>query len=241
MQFATLQADVRTKTGSGDSYRLRESGKIPAVFYGKGKENLHLSVVTRALEKILNSEKGMNTLIELQVTGKSPYTVLVRDFAADPIRRNFTHVDFVYVDVNQKIHVNVPIILKGKPVGLKEGGILEHSIRKLDVECSPANIPSKIEVDVSGLKVGDNLHLHDLKLPEGAVAKAKQDLLIAAVFIPKEQDLTTAAPVVGEPEVLTEKKDAKEGEAAKEGEKAGEKKAAEKPAEKAAEKKAEKK
>lgn len=232
MSEIVLNGEKRTDLGKGDSYRLRQNGKIPAVFYGKGHENIHISVNPRELEKAVSTKRGMNALMQLKIDGKE-FHVLLRDYQAHPIKRNFTHADFVFVDLTKKIHVSVPVHLTGRPEGVKEGGILEQITRELDVLCLPNKIPDEILVDVTPLKVGQNLHLHDIKLPEGVEPRGKQDVTLAAVMAPKEEEVV--APVAGaplaEPEVLTAKKDdAAAGAEAGKDAKAGAKPAAAKPA-----------
>ena len=185
MQQFELQAQVR-KAGKGGSHALRREGKIPAVFYGKGQENLDLSVNPRELERAISSEMGMNTIIKLKVAEKGEYPVLLRDYQAHLIKRNFTHADFQYLDLSKKIHLSVRIHLTGRAAGVKEGGILEQVARELHVSCLPTSIPKEISVDISELKVNQNLHLSDIKLPAGVESDEKTDVTIAAVIMPKD-------------------------------------------------------
>lgn len=214
-----LKADVREKCGTGNAHALRKKGKIPAVFYGKGQENLHLSVSPADLEKAVAGEKGMNTLIKLAVVGKGDFNVLIRDYQAHPIRRHFLHADFIAVDLTKKVEISIPIHLTGRPVGVKDGGILEQVTRELAVFCLPVNIPKQIDVDVTPLKIGQNLHLDQITLPMGVEPKEKINVTIAAVIALKEEEVLTPGTMT-EPEVLTAKKEeGAEGEAAGGGEK----------------------
>lgn len=209
MQQIELQAELRTKSGKGEAHRLRREKRIPAIYYGKGEENILLSVDPHILEKAVSGKGGMNALIKLKVNQKGDYNVLLRDYQAHPISRKFLHVDFVHVDLSKKIRVSIPVHLTGTPVGIKEGGILQHVTRELEVLCLPSGIPQEIPADVTHLKVGQNLHLHEIKLPEGVEAVGGTDATIAAVIAPREEELTPG--VMAEPEVLTAKKE--EGEA----------------------------
>lgn len=242
MDQVILEAVLRTKLGKGDAHQLRAKGEIPAVFYGKGAKNLHLAIKRRDLEKAVSSKMGMNTIIQLKVPGKGDFNVLLKTYQADAIKRDFTHADFITVDLTQKIEIAVPVLLTGKAVGVKEGGILEQVTREVTIFCLPTAIPKQIEVDVTPLKIGQNLHLSDIKLPAGVESHEKSDVTLASVVAPKEEELTPGT--LTEPEVLTAKKP-EEGEGAEAGKapapkgppsgaKGGEEKASEakKPAEK---------
>lgn len=205
MEQVILNAQTRKVTGKESARRLRKEGKIPAVFYGKNRENLHLAISPLDLEKATATEMGMNAIIKLKVGEKGDFDVIIRDYQADVFKRNFLHADFVSVDLKKKIEISVPIRLLGRPAGVKEGGILEQITRELVVLCLPTHIPKQIEVDVSGLKIGQNLHLDELKLPEGVEPREKINVTIAAVAAQKEEELTPGT--MTEPEVLTAKKE----------------------------------
>lgn len=221
MEQIVLNAELRTKCGKGASHQLRVKGKIPAVFYGKGEENLHIVIDPAELEKVVAGKMGMNTLIQLKIADKGDYSVILRDYQADAIKRNFIHADLATVDLTKKIQIAVPIKLIGRPAGAKEGGILEQVTRELKVLCLPTNIPSTIDVDISGLNIGQNLHLEDIKLPEGVEPQERVNVTIASVFVPKEEEEAPVPGTLEEPEVLTAKKEEgeEEGEAPAEGEK----------------------
>lgn len=207
-----LQAELRTKSGKGEAHRLRCSGKIPAVYYGRGEENILLTLDPHQMDKKLSQKGGMNALIRLKIEGKGDFNVILRDYQADAITRVFTHADFQHVDLTQKISVEVPVHLLGSPQGVKEGGILQQVTRLLTVLCLPTNIPKEITADVSPLKMGQNLHLHELKLPLGVESMGDVDLTIASVLAPREEEVATPS-VMTEPEVLTAKKEEGEGTA----------------------------
>ncbi len=217
MELIELNADLRTKTGKGEAHKLRREGKIPAIYYGKSQENLMLAVDPRMLEKVVGTTAGMNAILRLKVQGKGDYNVLLRDYQAHTITRKFTHADFVHVDLTKKIQVAIPVHLTGNPIGVKEGGILQQATREIQILCLPTNIPKEVVADVSGLKIGQNLHLHDLKLPEGAESVGEVDVTIASIIAVKEEEVLTPG-VMTEPEVLTAKKEeGAEGAAAADG------------------------
>lgn len=207
MEQAVIEGTLRQVVGKGDSHRLRREKQIPAVFYGKGQENVHLSVNPRDLEKAISGDLGMNTLLKLKLTDGKAFDVMLRDYQANAIKRNFTHADFILIDLKKKIHIKVPMHLEGRPEGLKEGGILEHITREIDVLCFPTKIPREIIADVTALKIGQNLHLNDVKFPEGVEPREKINITIAAVSKPREEVVEVAAATMVEPEVLTAKKE----------------------------------
>ncbi len=214
MERQQLTATTREKSGKGVARQLRAKGAIPAVLYGQGQEATLLQVDLRDFTKVVSTGAGINVLFDLEIQGKGKVPVIVKDYQAHVIDRKFTHVDFFKIDLTKKISVEVPIHLVGKAAGVKEGGILEHITRSLKVNCLPGAIPQFLEADVSNLNIGDSLHLHDLKLPQGVEAVPGADETIAAVVAPVEEVVVTPETEVTQPEVLTAKKPAEgEGEA----------------------------
>ena len=206
MEQIALDAEIRTKSGKGFSHQLRRQGKIPAILYGKGVENMTLSVKLMELEKAVSTQAGMNAVIHLKVEGQGAFDVLLKDYQADAIKRYFIHADFLKIDLTKKIQVAVPVHLTGRPEGVKEGGILEQVTRQLQMLCLPLKIPQQIDVDVTSLKIGQNLHLSDVKLPHGVESAETENITIAIVAAPKEEEVLTPG-VMTEPEVLTAKKE----------------------------------
>lgn len=215
MERQLLTATPREKSGKGVARQLRAKGAIPAVLYGQGQSATLLQVNLRDFTKVVSTGAGINVLFDLEVQGQGKIPVIVKDYQAEVIDRKFTHVDFFKIDLTKKVSVEVPIHLVGKAAGVKEGGILEHITRTLKVNCLPTAIPQFLEADVSNLNIGDSLHFHDMKLPQGVeVAPGGGDETIAAVVAPVEEVVATPETEVTQPEVLTAKKPAEgEGEA----------------------------
>jgi large subunit ribosomal protein L25 len=196
-----LSAEARSATGKGVNRKLRVGGRIPAVVYGKGREAQSVSLDPKALETLLHkSGAGLNTLIDLSVAGRTD-TVLVKELQRHPVHGKFLHVDFFKVDLTQKITVSVPIHFVGKAKGVEFGGILDHPLRELEVECLPRAIPEFVEVDVSALEVGDSIHVSDLRLPEGVEVKTDPTLPVASVVVPAAEVEATPVETVVEGEV----------------------------------------
>jgi large subunit ribosomal protein L25 len=188
-----LSAELRSGTGKGVNRKLRVAGKIPAVVYGKGRDAQSVTLDPKALETLLHkSGAGLNTLIDLAVGGRTD-TVLVKELQRHPVHGQYLHVDFFQVDLTQKITVSIPIHFTGKARGVEFGGILDHPLRELEVECLPRAIPEFVEVDVSALEIGQSIHVSDLRLPEGVEVKTDPTLPVASVVLPAAE--VEAAPV----------------------------------------------
>jgi large subunit ribosomal protein L25 len=197
-----LSADTRTATGKGANRKLRVAGRIPAVVYGKGRDTLSVALDPKVLETLLHkSGAGLNTLIDLSVAGRTD-TVLVKELQRHPVHGSYLHVDFFKVDLTQKITVSVPIHFIGKARGVEFGGILDHPLRELEVECLPRAIPEFIEVDVSALEIGQAIHVSDLHLPGGVEVKTDATLPVASVVLPAAEVEATPTETVVEGEVV---------------------------------------
>ncbi len=160
MPDTTLLAEPRTQLGSRNSGRLRREGKVPAVVYGLGTDTLSVTVPARDLQHILAGESGANTLITLDVDGKSVLT-LARQIHRHPTKGILVHVDFVRIDRDVAVSAEIPIHLIGEATGVRDGGLLEQLLFHLTVEAMPGNIPVSIEIDVERLAIGDQLRVED--------------------------------------------------------------------------------
>jgi large subunit ribosomal protein L25 len=184
----SIVAEERIGTGKGANRKLRATGRIPAVVYGRGKPARQLTLDPSPLAKMLRaSHSGINTLIDLKV-GPQETVVLVREIQRDPVSGRWIHADLFEVDLQKTIEVRVPLHIVGKPKGVENGGILDHPLREVEIECLPRAIPDSVEVDVSDLDVGDSIHVRDLALPEGATMLSDGDLAVASVVVPKAEE-----------------------------------------------------
>lgn len=216
-----LTAQRRTGQGSRPASRLRQQGVVPGVVYGKGLEPMAVSVNQRELVRLLHSKAGEHALVTLRLADTASWEkpVLVKALQHDPVDGHVVHIDFQAIVLTERLKVKVPILLKGEPVGVKqEGGVLEHFLRAVEVDCLPTEIPASVEFDVSALKIGDTIHVRDLAAPRNAKITSDPAGVIASVLKPKEEKPEEAAAAPTEPEVLREKKE--EGEAAGEAAKA---------------------
>jgi len=215
-----LKVKTREKKGKEQAKKLRKDGIIPAVVYGAKGEALPLEVSLKDLNALLKTTKGENVIINLNIDeGRTESKkTLIREVQKDPVWDNILHVDFQHISLTERIVVKVPIRLVGISTGVKdEGGILEHILRELEIECLPTEIPEHIEVDVTELGIGDAIHVKDLKLEKVQVL-TESDRSIVTVVPPtvfKEPEVVAAVEEGKEPELVGAEK---EGEEVPEGE-----------------------
>jgi len=211
-----LEVQVREQTGKGAARKLRAAGMIPAVLYGSGRPSYPITLNPLQLHKVLHeSEMGMNTLIDLKVTGHAELdgkTVLVRELQRDPVKGRFVHADLYEVDLQEKIEVSVPIHVTGKSAGVELGGVLDQVLRELEVKCLPRAIPDEFVVDVTPLEMGDSLHVSDIALPEGVELISDAELSVVSVVAPAKEEEPEVEAEAAEGEVVVEGEEAAEGE-----------------------------
>jgi large subunit ribosomal protein L25 len=197
---STLKAQKREQSGKGPARRLRAKGLVPAVCYGPFGAPLHVAIDPEAVRTAIATPHKFNTVITLEVDGGDKRTVLFKDYERDPVDGHMLHADFLEVRMDQDVIVNVPVVLVGKPVGVTEGGILQQVSRTLPVQCKPPQIPEKIEVDVSNLKIAESIHISDVKPPEGVKFKTNviKNATIAVVAVPEKEEVV-AAPAAAVP------------------------------------------
>jgi len=224
MDFVELHANLREEKGKELNKKLRGAGLVPAVVYKKGEDTLSLKIANKDLFKALHTEAGENVIIRLHVDGakkKKDRTVVLKEVQKDPIKDYLLHVDFQEISLTETLKVKVPIAAKGEAIGVKQdGGVLQHVLWEAEVECLPTNIPEKIEVEVSNLKIGDALHVKDIQVPEDVKILDDLEGVVFSVEHPKKVEDLVAEPAEGaieEPEVIREKKEAPEETEAGEG------------------------
>jgi large subunit ribosomal protein L25 len=183
MPEITLVAQSGRTTGSPESRRLRTSGRIPAVVYGHGIDAESVSVDGRELRSALSGDAGVNQLLNLEVAGNH-HLALARVLQRHPVRGTVVHVDFQVVSRTEILSADVPVVLVGEAKAVEnERGVVEHSLQSLTINARPGDIPNSIEVDISGLAIGDTIRVSDLPLPAGVTTDVDPDeaVVIAAV------------------------------------------------------------
>jgi large subunit ribosomal protein L25 len=219
MAQSILSAHVREEKGKGAANKLRRNKQIPAVLYGPNTSPVMLSVNEFDLKTVLKSATGENIVLGLQIdTGKGSETknVILKELQSDPIKPIYYHADFYEISMDRELTFNIPIHLVNTPVGVADGGILQHVKREVSVSCLPGNLVDYLEVDVSGLQIGGSIHVKEVLFPEGIRSLEDAETTLAVMNAP--------AAVVEKVEEEVKEEEAKEGEeAAAPAEKASEK------------------
>ncbi|MFK5924315.1 MAG: 50S ribosomal protein L25 [Verrucomicrobiota bacterium] len=207
----TLQATKREQAGTGVAKKLRRDGIIPAIIYGADQDNYAIQLKSNDFGDLLRRSTSDNFLVNLEIEGAKEKTKLamVQEVQIKPLTGAIIHVDFHAVKEDQTLTAQVPIELSGEPEGVKTGGILEHQLRSIEVHCRPADLPEKIEADISHLELDDALHVSDLAFPEGVEILMDGGVVVAMVAASRA---AVSGGVEGE--------EGAEGEAAAEGEEA---------------------
>jgi large subunit ribosomal protein L25 len=218
MAVIALNGLRRERVGKGGARTARREGKIPAVLYGHGENPVSVSIGARDFDLALRGHKGGNPIVNLSVDSKE-FTALIRAVQYDPVTHDILHLDFQHISLTETIEVNVAIHLTGIALGVKDGGgILEHILREVEVQCLPTAIPASIDADVSGLNIGDSVHVRDLVVPNVTIL-TDADATIATVVPPTvmeekaAEEVAAEAATAAEPEVITKGKKDEEGAA----------------------------
>jgi large subunit ribosomal protein L25 len=207
-----LTVKERESRGSADSRRLRKQGFIPGVLYGKGKSSYAICVPERELRRVLTGAGGLHAILDVVLEGQATtHASILKDYQQDPIRGHISHIDLQEVRLDQPIQASVTVQLIGEPAGVKEGGVLSQVQREINVEALPMEIPEHIDLDVSGMAIGDTLRLADLAPVEGVTyLDDPEETVLASVGLP-------AREIEPEPEEPEEGEELAEGEEAPEG------------------------
>lgn len=216
MDRLELEVIVREAGKKSHARRLRAAGSVPAVVYGAGSETVSLSVEEPKLAAVLR--QGTNQIIDLKGTrGFKNRLVLLKETQLDPVTDRILHCDFYTVDTKQRIDVQIPVHVEGRPHGVEMGGILELVLREVDVKCLPLSIPDRVDIDVSNLDIGDALHVSDLVLPDDVELMTDTGLTLVHVVAPRVEEEPAEEEEEGEAAAEGEaaEGEAAEGEAAK--------------------------
>lgn len=190
----TVVASSRTVGGKSEARRTRSAGKVPAVVYGPGETGLPIAVEAGAVQSILTSPQGRNTVVKLTVDGREQLALL-KSYDYHPLTRQIEHADFYTVKLDRPVLVQVPFVLTGRAKGVAmDGGTLRQIFRTLPVLATPDKIPAKIEADVTHLGLGEGVHVRELKLAEGVRVKLDNSQTLANVVAPEKDDTKAATP-----------------------------------------------
>jgi large subunit ribosomal protein L25 len=202
-----LGAKIRTETGKGPARKLRSMGRLPAIFYGPEINPIMLSIDYMQIKKILKGKSAENIIFDLRIDSdekSQSKKAMIKELQRDPVTRDYLHVDFYEIAMGKEVEVDIPVHLINTPIGVSEGGILELARRGLKVSCMPGDMVDKIDIDVSGLDIGQSLHIKDIAFPPGLKSTEDENLTIATVIAP--------IPTAEEEEVEEEEVEKPEGE-----------------------------
>jgi len=206
METVTLRAQPRPRGTKGSLKTLRRQKMLPAVVYGKEAGNFLVQVSAQAMSNILAHHSSGGTLINLELSNgeeEAPksYLVMIREVQYDPLRRELLHIDFYQILLTEEIQTAIPVHLVGEAPGVKQGGILQHMLREVTVSCLPAQLPERIDADISDLGIGAQLTVADLQLPPGVTILDAPESVIALIIspaleVPEEEEAAEAAEEV---------------------------------------------
>jgi large subunit ribosomal protein L25 len=196
VQMTTLKAQNRVASGKSEARRIRREGMVPAVAYGKGLPSMSIAVPPKEVAVILKSERGQNTVVELELEDRK-ILAMIREYVLHPVKRSLEHIDFIEVKLDKPVDVQVPLFTTGKPVGVTAGGVLRIVYRTVPVRCLPDRIPLKLEADVTHLELGMHVSTQELKLPEGVSVRLPPEQTLVAVVAPEKEVEEAAAVVPG--------------------------------------------
>ena len=211
-----VSATKRETSGTSAARRLRRTGVLPAVLCDLEGTSTPIQLDEHTFEQMLGKHAGESLLINLTVDGQPPRKVLLREVQHDPVRDAVQHADFVEVSLTRKLHITVPIELVGDPVGVEQqGGILEQLLREVTIECLPSDIIEELKLDVTGLNLGESLHVGDLPVADTATILDESDIAVATVAATRAEDEgveAVAEEETEEPEVISGRKEREEQE-----------------------------
>lgn len=214
-QPANLQVATRAGTGKGAARTLRREGKVPGVIYGHDRAAEAVVVDTLALTKLLGGISASTTIVDVAIDGRAPVKALIREIQRDSLRpAQILHLDLYEVRADEAVTVEVPVQLSGIPDGVRNfGGVLDHSLRELEIEVLPGDIPERIELDVTALTIGHSLFVRDITIAKGRILN-DPDTPVCTVVAPRSEEAPAAPEEVAtsEPELIRKPKPEGEGE-----------------------------
>ena len=209
METTKIKASERKDFSKSETRRIRNEGYIPGVFYSKNNQPIHINVADKAINPLVLTAK--THLISLQLEGHDEYECIIKDVQFDPVTDKLIHFDLLGLTKGEKIILEIPVRLMGTPVGVKEGGIIQHVMHKIEVECLPRNIPEHIVIDISDLKLGDSIHISDLNYEDIEFTDPKESMIVQVTHAKIKEEVAPAAEAVvgeepAEPEVISKGK-----------------------------------
>ena len=211
MERPQLHVEPREEIGKWAARRLRGRGLVPGVIYGKASEPRAVQVEARALGEVMRAGHR-NMLLDLRLPGvsvRNSPTVMVREVQRDPLSGKLLNVDFHQISLKERVSTTVPVVLVGEPEAIRHGGILEHLLREVEIQCLPTDLPEQLELDISQLEIGDSLHVSDLAPPSGVTMITSPEEVVAVMAAPAKEEEVAPPPAEAEaapePEVIGQK------------------------------------
>lgn len=202
MELQNLAVSTRSERGKGPARRVRTTGMVPAVLYGEAKDTVVLTVDAKTLDLLLHGKQGAHAIVQLDIADDPDQSgpAIMKDIQYHPVRGQVIHADFMRIDMAKKIHTAVPIVIEGRCAGVIEGGLLDHQLRELEVECLALDVPDSITVDVTDLEIGASLHVSDLmdKVADNITVLTKLERAVVAVHAPRVVEEETTETLEGE-------------------------------------------
>jgi large subunit ribosomal protein L25 len=207
MEKVTLTANERKEITKSSRSTLRKNGRVPGIYYSKHSNPIAIDVLERSINPLVYTSK--TNLISLKMDEHDELDCIIRDVQFDPVTDRVIHFDLLGLTKGEKLQLEIPVKLKGSAAGIKEGGVLQHFLHKLEIECLPVNIPEHIEVDVSGLQIGDSIHVKDISLPEIEILNPEESMIVMISHQKVQEEASVAeegVEVATEPEVISKGK-----------------------------------
>ncbi|MAW40398.1 MAG: 50S ribosomal protein L25 [Kiritimatiellaceae bacterium] len=206
MEAQQISVKKRSLEGTSASRRMRRAGSLPGIVYGIDSNPLSVELETHVVEQVLHHHASETILVDIDLEGEGAVSVLIKDVQHHPVSGALVHVDLQRVAANQTLQVEVSLELEGEPEGVKVGGLLDHVMHTILVECLPGDLPEMVNVDVSELEIGSSIHVSDLKLGSKITVLSDADAVVAGVSAPRVvQEEDEDGDAAAEPEVITEK------------------------------------
>lgn len=187
MDMQTIKVSTRSDTGKGPARRRRVAGSIPGVIYGENTEALSITVDAKVFASLVEGHQGEHAVVQVEVEDRPELSgpSMIKDVQHHPIRSDIMHADFLRIKLDEKIQTFVPITIVGHCIGVVEGGVPDHQLREIEIECLPLDVPDEIKVDITDLHIGDLLHVSDLTAPEKLEILTEPDRTVIAIHTPR--------------------------------------------------------
>ncbi len=211
MEKIILKANMRNSISKSSRSSIRKNGHVPGVFYSKHDTPIPIEVTEKSIKPLVFTAE--THLISLEIDGKDSHECVIKDVQFDPVTDRVVHFDLLGLTVGEKFQLEVPIQYHGNPVGVKEGGVLQQFLHKLEIECLPKDIPQHLNINIQDLKLGDAIHVKDLKFENITILNLEGSVIVAVTHPKVEKEATPeelAAQAEAQPEVIGKDKEEEE-------------------------------